>query len=141
ISKPGNAFTLIASGSGLTRATSTAFSVSAVPGSLSGTVAAASDGHPLGGAKVEAFQTGLVKASATTNADGTYSMGGLTPGSYDVRASATGYQSGTQTITVAAGNTTSVNFSLAPVPALAIRITAPATGSAVSQPWIVVQGE
>ncbi len=141
ISKPGDAFTLIASGSGLTRATSDTFTVSAVPGALSGTVAAANNGHPLGGAKVEAIRTGLVKASVTTNADGTYSIGGLAPGSYDVRASAAGYESGTQPITVDAGSTTRVNFSLASIPVLAIRITNPATGSAVNQPWIVVQGE
>jgi hypothetical protein len=135
ISKPGDAFTLIASGSGLTRATSAAFTVSPSRSALGN--ANGSERWPSPGWG-ESRPSGreLVKASVTTNADGTYSMGGLlrVP---RCRASAAGYQSVTQPVTVDAGSTTRVNFSLAS-PVLAIRITTPATGSAVSQPWIVV---
>lgn len=142
ISNPGSGYTLAASAPGLTGAISTGFTITTLTGALSGTITAASDGHPLSGALVAALQTGLVKGSVTTGADGTYSIGALAPGSYDVRASVTGYQSQTRTgITVSPGGTTTVNLSLAPVPGLAIRITSPAAGSVINRFTTLVRGE
>lgn len=142
ISNPGSGYTLAASAPGLTGVTSAGFTITALTGALSGTITAASDGHPLSGALVAALQTGLVKGSVTTGADGTYSMGALAPGSYDVRASVAGYQSQTRTgITVTPGSTTTVNLSLAPVPGLAIRITSPAAGSVINRFTVLVRGE
>jgi len=142
ISKPGNGYTLTASAAGFTSATSVAFTITPVTGGLTGTVTAASDHHRLVGAKVEALQANLVKASATTGADGTYSMAGLAAGSYDVRVSATGYRSLTNSgIAVTNGNTTSSNFTLDAIPSVAIRISTPTTGSVLHEPSVIVQGE
>ena len=82
-------------------------------GTVSGTVSKASDGSPVSGALVEALQSGVVKGSATTAGNGTYSIGHLLVGTYDLRASAGGYTSQTQNgIAVSAAATTTVNFSL-----------------------------
>lgn len=51
--------------------------------------------------------------SATTDANGNYTISGVAAGTYDVTASKTGYNSQTQTgKTVTAGQTTTVNFTL-----------------------------
>ncbi|MGB9618922.1 MAG: carboxypeptidase regulatory-like domain-containing protein, partial [Armatimonadota bacterium] len=64
-------------------------------------------------AKVEA--SGPTTASATADANGNYTLS-LAPGTYNLTASATGYQSQTKTdITVTAGQTTTVNFVLTPL--------------------------
>jgi hypothetical protein len=142
ISQPGSGYMLIATAPGLTGASSAAFTVTALTGALSGMVTAASDGHSLNEASVEALQAGVVTASAATSANGTYSMAGLLPGSYDVRASATGYRSRTSTgIVVTGGSTTTTDFSLDAVTELAIRITTPTTGSILHEPITVVEGE
>ncbi|HKB62266.1 MAG TPA: carboxypeptidase regulatory-like domain-containing protein, partial [Burkholderiales bacterium] len=52
-------------------------------------VVTASNGSPLGGAALQV----LGGASVTTGTDGAYALTGLTGGSFDLRASATGYQS------------------------------------------------
>ncbi|MEW6556281.1 MAG: carboxypeptidase regulatory-like domain-containing protein [Elusimicrobiota bacterium] len=67
----------------------------------------------IGQAVVEAIQSGIVKSSATTSTNGTYQFINLSTGTYDVRATATGYISQTKTgYTVSAGATTTVNFVL-----------------------------
>jgi len=142
ISQPGSGYTLTASASGLTGATSRAFTVTAATGTISGRVTRASDGAALSGAAVSALQVGLVKGSATTGVDGTYSMTGLAPGSYDVRASTSGFQPRTQAgIAISAGSTVSVNFSLAATPGPTIRITAPAAGTTITRFTVLVRGE
>lgn len=91
------------------------FSLLANPGSISGTITTTSGGAPIESAFVEALQGGTLIASTTTNASGVYSLSGLAPGSYDVRASATNFQTSTHTgVTVTSGATTTVNISLAP---------------------------
>ncbi len=142
INNPGNGYTLAASAPGLAGVTSAGFTVTVVTGALSGTVTSASDGHPLGGALVAALQAGLVKGSVTTGADGTYSMGAVAPGSYDVRASAVGYQSQTRAgITVAGGTLTTVDLSLVATPTPSIRITSPAAGTVINGPSVSVRGD
>jgi hypothetical protein len=142
ISQPGSGYALTAASAGLTGATSAAFTVTATSGTISGRVTRASDGASLAGIAVDALQSGLVKGSATTGADGTYSLARLVPGAYDVRASAQAFQAQTQAgITVSAGSIASANFSLTAIPELAIRITAPATGSVLHEPSTLVQGE
>lgn len=142
ISQPGSGYTLTASSAGFTGVTSAPFTITIVTGALAGTVSAANDGHRLSGARIEALQAGLVKASTITGADGTYAMLSLSPGSYDVRASAAGYQSLTSAgVTVSGERTSAVNFSLDASPELAIRITAPATGTVLNEPATLAQGE
>src|SRR5262249_55830574 len=90
-----------------------------VPGTISGTIIRSSDGTPVAGALVEALQSNSVKGSATTAANGTYSISGLVPGVYDVRITASGYA--TQLISgisVTAGGTTTVNAALSPPPTI-----------------------
>ena len=85
-------------------------------GTVAGTVTEAASEKPLPGANVVVLSTGQEAGSqqgASTDADGSYRLSGLEPGTYDVRASFIGYQSQTEEVTVAAGETTTVNFALA----------------------------
>ncbi|HEU4506846.1 MAG TPA: carboxypeptidase regulatory-like domain-containing protein [Pyrinomonadaceae bacterium] len=82
-------------------------------GSVTGTITRAGDGVPISGALVEAVQNGLVKGSATTLGDGTYSIAALVPGTYDIRASAAQYATQISTgVVVVAGSATTANLSL-----------------------------
>jgi len=112
INQPGNGYTLTASSPGLTGATSSAFNLVA-GGTISGTVTRTGTGAPIGGASIEVLQASVVKRTATTAANGSYSMSGLPVGTYDVRVNASGYLSQTQGgLGVIGGNTTTANFSL-----------------------------
>jgi len=82
-------------------------------GKLTGTVKWGSS--PIPNATVSAYLNGTVlKASATTGADGWYTISrDLPAGTYKVTAGADGYITGSQTnVTVTKGATTTVNFSL-----------------------------
>src|SRR5215213_8973051 len=82
-------------------------------GTLSGAITRTSDGAPINGAVVEAVQSGVVKGSTATAANGSYSIGSVGVGTYDVRASAAGYQTRTQNgVVVTTNTTTTVNQSL-----------------------------
>ena len=61
--------------------------------------------------------TDTVRFTATTGADGTYTISNVTPGDYILTASAAGFVSSSQSVTVTAGVTTTANFSLSPVTA------------------------
>jgi YD repeat-containing protein len=89
------------------------------PGTISGSVTRNSDGSSISGALVEALQSNVVKGSATSSANGAYSISGLSPGTYDVRVSASGYITSTTTgIVVSSGTTTTVNVALGAVPSI-----------------------
>ena len=81
-------------------------------GSITGTVTNASDATAIGGATVS-VDTGQ---SATTAADGTYTITDVPTGERSVTASADGFESQTKTATVTGNETTSVDFALTPVP-------------------------
>ena len=84
-------------------------------GSVTGTVTRAGDGVPIGGALVEALQSGIVKGSTNTLGDGTYSIANLAPGTYDMRGSAAQYATQISTgVVVVAGSATTANLSLSP---------------------------
>ena len=86
-------------------------------GTLSGTITDASSGDPLAGAEVDALQGAVVVLSTSTNGSGLYSLTGLAPGTYDVRASSTNYQTATHSgATVLPGETTTVSIPLTPKP-------------------------
>jgi len=79
-----------------------------LPGTIAGTVTCASTGEAIAGANVTA--NGI---SATTNSSGAYMIHDLLPGTYTVTASATDYESASQTnIVVSSEDTTPVNFTL-----------------------------
>jgi len=137
INQPGNGYTLTATSAGLTSATSATFNIIATTGTVGGTVVRASDSNPINGALVKALQGGVLKGSATTAANGSYSIGNLAAGSYDIRASSAGY--GTQTQngqSVTAGNTTTVNFSLVAAP----NITGVSPASGVIATVVTISG-
>ncbi len=128
INQPGNAYTLSATSSGLTAASSANFSIIGTTGTIGGAVSQSGSGAAIAGALVEVLQASVLKGSVTTAANGSYSISILAPGSYDVRASAAGY--GTQTQngqSVVAGTTTTVNFSLGSGPS--ISSISPSSGS------------
>ncbi len=79
-------------------------------GNITGTVTDSSDGSPIGGASVSA-DTG---ENTTTAPDGTYALSNVPTGSRTVTATAGGYVSQNISITVADGETSTVNFALDP---------------------------
>jgi len=82
-------------------------------GTVAGTIRKTSDNSPISGALVEALQAGVVKGSATSSAAGAYSITGLQSGTYDVRVSASGYQTKLQSgMVVTTGNTTTFDQTL-----------------------------
>lgn len=82
-------------------------------GTLAGTVSNASGGAGISGATVQALQNGVVKSSALTAGDGTYSMNNLTAGNYDIQVSASSFGTGVRnSVSVLAGQTAMVNVSL-----------------------------
>ena len=70
-----------------------------------------SNGGAIDGATVELRQSGSVVKSTTTNSSGGYKFSGVSDGDYTLRASASGYQNTSKTITVA-GSPVTVNLSL-----------------------------
>ncbi len=92
-------------------------SLVADPGTISGLITTTLSSAPIEGAIVEALRGGTVVGSTTANGLGAYSLTGLAPGSYDVQASATNYQTATQTgISVLSNQTAPANISLVPQP-------------------------
>ena len=82
-------------------------------GTLSGSVTSSSGGAAISGATVQALQSGVVKSSATTLANGSYSITNLTAGGYDVQVSASGFGTALKnSVNVSAGQTATANFSL-----------------------------
>lgn len=75
-------------------------------GTVSGTVTD-SEGNPIAGASV-----GYGAGTATTNADGVYTLKGMPLGPAQLVASALGYASQTQPITILSGQTITANFAL-----------------------------
>src|SRR5262249_61386952 len=70
-------------------------------------------GSAIAGATVQAVLTGVIKATASTAANGTYSLSTLDPGSYDVRVLASGFSSEVRSGTnVSANVTTTVNVAM-----------------------------
>ncbi len=82
-------------------------------GTVAGTIKKTVDNSPISGALVEALQGGVVKGSATSSGSGAYSIAGLPSGTYDVRVSASGYQTKLQGgVVVTTGNTTTFDQTL-----------------------------
>lgn len=87
-------------------------------GAVSGTITRSSDATALIGALIEALQSGVVKGSTNSGANGGYSIGGLNAGTYDVRVSAIGYvTSSTSGVVISAGGIATANAALSLSPA------------------------
>jgi YD repeat-containing protein len=95
-------------------------------GTLSGSVTNSSGGAAISGATVQALQAGIVKSSATTLANGSYSITNLTAGGYDIQVSATGFGTALKnSVSVSAGQTATANFSLSSPGSVTGKITQP----------------
>ncbi len=86
---------------------------STVPsGSVQGVVKSSATGKALAGATVTLIPGVL---ATVTDSTGYYGFPSVTPGTYTLTVTAAGYQSYSQTITVASGHTVKANVSLAPL--------------------------
>jgi YD repeat-containing protein len=82
-------------------------------GAIIGTVTNASGGTAISGATIQALQSNAVQGTATSASDGTYTVNSLSPGTYDVRVSASSFGTSlTPGNTVSAGGQTTVNAAL-----------------------------
>jgi hypothetical protein len=99
-------------------------------GAIEGTVTDANTSNPIAGARVQAV--GPVTRNASTRADGTYHLGSLPEGSYDMTVTAFGYNPGSASgVAVIEGQTTIQSFSLTPGPAHMVSGTVTDSGTAM----------
>jgi YD repeat-containing protein len=109
-----------------------------LPGTMSGAVTHVTGGTAIAGASVQALKAGVVKGSATTAANGSYSIVSLEPGSYDVRVFATGFSSELTTgKTIVSSTVTTVNVAMYAPGSVGGRVTqangvTPIAGAAVT---------
>jgi hypothetical protein len=89
------------------------FSLTPNPGSITGTVTDSVTHAPISGANITCSATPAC-AGTTTAGNGTYTLSGLSEGTYQVTAAATNYQSQTIAVTVGPGGTPTQNFALTP---------------------------
>lgn len=80
------------------------------PGAIAGKVTDGRSKAAISGATVDCGTAG----SATTDSTGNYSITNVTPSTYTCTASASGYRSKSQNVTVNSGQTTTANFALRP---------------------------
>ncbi|HEV8599603.1 MAG TPA: SusC/RagA family TonB-linked outer membrane protein, partial [Gemmatimonadales bacterium] len=99
--------------------------LAAQSGSVSGQVTDRSTGQPLQAARLQVTQTGKVVA---VRFDGRYTIADLAPGNYDIRVISVGYAAERKPVTVTAGQTTTLDFALNPVPYTIEEIVTTATG-------------
>ncbi|MBA3969363.1 MAG: SusC/RagA family TonB-linked outer membrane protein [Gemmatimonadetes bacterium] len=78
-------------------------------GAITGRVTDATTGQPVAAAQVRIVGSSL---GAQTNTEGVYTLRGVTPGAATVRVLTVGYAERTQPVTVAAGQTATLNFAL-----------------------------
>jgi len=97
-------------------------------GTIAGTVTDSSDDEPIEGATVVVDGTEL---SATTDGNDGYEIDDVPVGTYTVTASAAGYDDDSQSVTVIAGETSTADFTLNPIPTtgtIAGKVTDSSTG-------------
>ncbi|MCS6920038.1 MAG: carboxypeptidase regulatory-like domain-containing protein, partial [Fimbriimonadales bacterium] len=85
------------------------------PGTVTGTVTDAQSGLPIAGARVRAVVGNNTRADVTTDANGQYTFN-VPAGQYVVTAVAPGYAPESQSLTVPANQTTTLNFQLSLLP-------------------------
>jgi TonB-linked SusC/RagA family outer membrane protein len=94
-------------------------------GTITGKITAADSPTPLEAARVQVVGTPLMVLS---NRDGVYNLRGVTPGQVSVRVTALGYASVIKEVTVTAGGSASLDFTLTQAPYTLDEITTTATG-------------
>jgi len=114
------------------------FGANTTPGRLSGRVTNSATGAGLAGAAVS-FSGG----STTTDSTGAYNFANVTPGTYNVTASLTGFTSQTSGVTVTSGAASTLNFQLSAAPppgTLNGQVTNAATGAAIAGATVSFSG-
>ena len=99
--------------------------LAAQTGTLVGRITDRATGQPVPTARVQVVQAGQV---ATASFEGRYRVANLAPGTYDVRIIAVGYNADRQSVTIAAGETDTLDVSLQQVPYTIEDIVITATG-------------
>ncbi len=110
-------------------------------GAIEGTVTDATTGNPIARARVQAM--GPVTRASSTRLDGTYHIGGLPEGSYDMTVTAFGYSPGSATgVAVIDGQTTIQSFMLTAGPAHMVSgtVTNSGTGLPIAGATVTIQG-
>jgi PKD repeat protein len=110
-------------------------SASLVPGTITGLVTNAGTGAAISGATVS--YTG---GTTTTATNGSYTLSNVPPGDHLVTASKTGFASSSQTKTVPAGTTVTLNFALVPPGTVSGRVTNSATGAGIQGATVSYNG-
>jgi TonB-dependent SusC/RagA subfamily outer membrane receptor len=111
--------------SGITWLSVLAVPLAAQQGTIAGTVTDRATTQPIQGARLQLSQTGQV---VTVRPDGKYTFANVTPGAYDVRVIAVGYGAEKKAVTVAAGQTATLDFALGVVAFTLEEIVTTATG-------------
>lgn len=88
------------------------FSLENNPGSIDGTVTDATTTDPIENALVQVFRNNTIVASTTTDASGNYTISDLSPGSYVLSVSATGYENQEVGVIVQSAFAETVDFAL-----------------------------
>ncbi len=107
-------------------------------GTVSGRVTNAANSQGIPGAQVCVLSS---SQCATANSQGNYSIANVPAGSQTVRATATGYASGQQNVTVIAGGTVTANFALVAAPTTGTvsgRVTRASNSQAISGAQVCV---
>ncbi|MGQ0712879.1 MAG: SusC/RagA family TonB-linked outer membrane protein [Gemmatimonadaceae bacterium] len=99
--------------------------VQAQQATLTGRVTDATTREPIAGAQVVIVGTAI---GVGTNSEGQYTVRNVRPGSVDVRVLRVGYAEQKQSVTVAAGQTTTADFAMTPAPVALAPIVTTATG-------------
>ena len=112
-------------------------SLTATPGAITGKITNASGGAAIAGATVS-----YAGGSTTTDSTGTYTLSNVAPGSQSVTVQAAGFTSKTQSVTVNAGSTATLNVALTATTAtLTGKITNASSGSGLSGATVSVAGK
>ncbi len=98
----------------LNQTTTANFALTANVGWVAGKVTSTANGATISGAAIYVYSgTGAIVAAKSTDSNGAYNVT-VTPGTYAVNVSATGYDAVNKTVSVTLGQTTSLDVSLAP---------------------------
>jgi YD repeat-containing protein len=92
--------------------TATANFALSTPGTISGKVTLSDGITAISGASVQVFAGREAGNTATTDSTGSYSLSSLSAGNYTLRASASGYVTRSQLVTLAGGGSGTANFAL-----------------------------
>lgn len=119
------------------------FALISQPGSCSGLVIDAITTQPIASATVDFLQNGFIVATVLSDANGNYTLDGLAPGQYTIRATVVNYQIASQGVAIFSNQTTNVNFALQPFPgSVAGIITDSQTSNAIANASIqIYQGQ